>query len=220
MTNTTTDTQETTATTLTGEELPPEEDPYTPPEDEPDRKDNSIYPIETPFRVQAAFDDSGGRNPFYFTIAIEIPYDVDTIPSSRTQNARKTISRKINWDAPELGTLGTITFTEDDHRVKLYPENERDTKTPGEWMLEQFHYMLEEASAEYFSSSNIPISAVTELQDLVHQHLPGTFITVGGECRQCGSEVEAQTYVSDPEADSGFAWCDCGTGTSYPKKDS
>ncbi|QLH82371.1 hypothetical protein [Halosimplex pelagicum] len=209
--------QETTGTTLSGDELPPEDDPHEPTTDTKHQDENSIYPITSEFRVRASFDD-GGRHPFSVGITIEIPFGVDTIPTQRTKAAREDINRKIDWENPELGALGTITFSEKDHVIKFYPEEERDTKTVGEWVMEQFYYVLEQANASQFTEGGIPLTDVTDMQDIVHRNLPGEFITVEGECNKCGETVRAETYVSK-DADQGFAWCDCGIGSSYPRVD-
>lgn len=209
--------RETTGTTLSGDELPPEEDPHEPQTDDRHQDNTSIYPITSEFHVRASFDD-GGRHPFSVGISIKIPFEVDSIPSQRTKAAREDIRKKIDWENPELGALGTITFSEKDHVVKFYPEEERETKTVGEWVMEQFYYILEQSNANQFTEADIPLSDITDLQDIVHRNLPGEFITVKGECCECGDTVEADTYVSKG-ADEGFAWCDCGVGSSYPRQE-
>lgn len=210
--------QDTTGTTLEGEELPPEEDPHEPQADDKHQDNNSIYPITSKFWVEASFERGSGRHPFNLKTSIEIPFGVDNIPSERTSAARDDINRKVDWENPEIGVLGTVTFSEKDHVVKFHPEEERDTKTLGEWMMEQFYYMLQQSNANQFTSADIPLSDVTDLQDIVHQNLPGEFITVGGECHSCGDLVRAETYVSEG-ADKGFARCGCGIGSSYPRVD-
>lgn len=211
-----TTTPETTGTTLSGDELPTEEDPYEPRADDEHQDESSIYPITSEFFVSASFND-GGRHPYSIGISITIPFGVDTIPTQRTTAAREDIRKKVDWENPELGTLGEITFSKKDHVIKFYPEEERDTKTVGEWVMEQFHYILEQSNAGHFTEGEIPLSDVTDLQDIVHRNLPGEFITVKGECHKCGKAVEAETYV-DEGADQGFARCDCGVGTSYSRK--
>lgn len=208
-------TQETTATTLSGDKLSTEEDPHYKPETDTNQSETSIYPITTEFSVDVSFQDSG-RHPFTAGICIEIPFGVDTIPSNRTKAAREDIRKKIDWDNPEVGTLGTITFSEKDHVIKFYPESERDTKTVGEWIIEQFYYMLEQANTAQFTSAEIPLSDITGLQDIIYRNLPGEFITVEGECRHCDSKISTETYAKE-DADKGFAWCECGVGSSYPR---
>lgn len=208
--------RKTTGTTLSGDELPPEEDPHEPQTDD-DQDKTSIYPITSEFLVSASFNDSG-KHPFSVGINITIPFGVDSIPPQRSNAAREDIRKKIDWENPKLGALGTITFSEKDHVIKFYPEDERDTKTVGEWVMEQFYYILEQSNASQFTEADIPLSDVTGLQDIVHSNLPGEFITVKGECNKCGNTVEADTYVSEG-ADQGFAWCDCGVGSSYPKQE-
>jgi hypothetical protein len=207
----------TTGTTLSGDELPPEEDPHEPKADDKHQDKTSIYPITSEFWVKASFND-GGRHPFSIGINIEIPFGVNTIPSQRTKAAREDINRKIDWDTPELGALGTITFSDKDHVIKFYPEEERDTKTVGEWVMEQFYYVLEQANANQFTEGDIPLSDVTDIQDIVHRNLPGEFITVEGKCHKCGETVRSKSYVSEG-AEEGFAWCSCGVGSSYPRKE-
>lgn len=210
--------RDTTGTTLEGEELPPEEDPHDPQTDDKHQNETSIYPITSKFSIEASFERGSGRHPFNLKTAIEIPFGVDSIPTERTQDAREDINRKVDWDNPEIGVLGTVTFGEKDHVVKFYPKEERETKTVGEWMMEQFYYMLQQANAGQFTSADIPVSDVTNLQNIVHQNLPGEFITVEGECHKCGKTVRAETYASEG-ADEGFVQCDCGIGSSYPRVD-
>lgn len=210
--------RDTTGTTLEGEELPPEEDPHDPQTDDKHQDETSIYPITSKFSVEASFERGSGRHPFNLKTVIEIPFGVDNIPTERTRDAREDINRKVDWNNPEIGVLGTVTFSEKDHVVKFYPSEERETKTVGEWMMEQFYYMLQQANASQFTSADIPVSDVTDLQNIVHQNLPGEFITVEGECHSCGETVRAETYASEG-ADEGFARCDCGIGSSYPRVD-
>jgi len=209
-------TKQTTGTTLEGEELDPENDPYEPQTEDDHHEESSIYPIETEFKVEASFTDSG-RHPFHIGISILIPIGVDSIPSSRTKAVRKDLQKTLDLENPKLGTRGKITFTERDHTIKLYSEDERNTKTVGEWVFEQFFYMLNETNAKDFSDADIPIEDVTTIQDAIHTNLPGKFITVEGTCSKCDNKIKEEVYTRE-DLDKGFVMCECGVGTTYDQK--
>lgn len=202
----------TTGVTLSGDELDPEDDPHDP-ETRVDDSDTSIYPITSTIRVTPHIER--GKRPVSFTLAFEIPFGVDTLPTSRVDEARSDLRDRLDLDSPPVGEIGEVTFTERGHHIDLYPEDERDALAAGEWLMQRFHFLLEQASSGHFEDTDIPISAVQSLQDTIHEHVPGRFETVGGECDNCGATIEEEAYLK-PGNDQAHVMCDCGIGTSYP----
>lgn len=210
-------TTETTPQTLSGEEVPTEDDRHNHETKDKQNDDNTIYPIETTFSLQMSFD-TPGKNPYYPNISVKIPFSVKNIPSTRVNEAREDIKQKIDYSQPEIGELGTITFTEETHHIKFYPEDEKHTITLGEWIFEQFYHFLNHANEKAFNKSPISHETVSTIQELTIENLPGRFITVGGECEFCNAQIKKTRYISDPTKTEAGAICnECNTGTVYPE---